>query len=431
MLEALVITLREGLEAALVVGIVFAYLARTGRIHLRRYVWLGLFAALLASIVGAALFQWLGISPENEVFEGTIMLIAAAFVTTMVVWMWRTGRTLRAELEGKMEHVLTASRGSEIRRARWGIAAFTFLIVFREGVEAVLFLTALSATIGANPLNNLVGGTLGLALAALFGTLLAKGALRVNLKRFFSVTSAVLLILVAKLVANGIHEFIEIGLLPSTPEVLNLIGWLTRETTSLVILIALIALPALTILWDAWRAPLPAPIPDESAPQRRKRLAQFQHARRWATSASLAALLISAMLGSSLVSAASRDAEVPMTEMQAHNDAVHVPVADVNDGEMHKYFYTHNGIGIRFFLIRRNDGSIAAALDACGICPAKGYRHDGGQVICRNCDAPINLDTIGEPGGCNPIPLTATIEGPDVVVTVAQLTANEARFAGK
>ena len=430
MLEALVIMLREGLEAALVVGIVFAYLARTGRIELRRYVWLGLGAALLASIAGAAIFQWLGISPDNEIYEGTIMLAAAAFTTTMVVWMWRTGRTLRRELEEKMEQVL-AERTNKNARAGWGLAAFTFFIVFREGIEAVLFLTALSATIGANPLNNIVGGTVGLILAVLFGTLLAKGALRVNLKRFFSVTSLVLLILVAKLVANGIHEFLERGLLPSTPELLSVIGFLTRETTSLVILMALIALPALLILWDTWRAPRPAPMEGETAPDRRKRLAAFHRARRWALSASLTALLISAMLSSSLVAVAARDTELPLTEVQAHENMVHIPVADVNDGQMHKYVYRHDGIEIRFFFIRRNDGSIAAALDACGICPPKGYRREGDQVICRNCDAPINLDTIGEPGGCNPVPLTATMDAQNVVVTLADLTANEGKFKGQ
>ena len=95
---------------------------------------------------------------------------------------------------------------------------------------------------------------------------------------------------------------------------------------------------------------------------------------------------------------------------------------------MHKYYYSDNGISIRFFAIRRNDGSIATALDACGICPPKGYRRDGGVVICRNCDAPINLDTIGEPGGCNPIPLASEIVGQDVVITLADLTANEGKF---
>lgn len=426
MLEALIITLREGLEAALVVGIVLAYLTRTGRVALRRYVWLGLVVAVFASITGAVFFQRLGLSPDNEIYEGTLMLAAAAFTTTMVIWMWRTGRTLRSDIEEKIERGLGA-RGLS-RRTAWGLAAFIFLMVFREGIEAVLFLTALSATIGANPLNNIIGGTMGLALAALFGALLARGALRVNLKRFFSVTSFVLLILVAKLVANGIHEFLERGLLPSTPELLNIIGWLTRETTSLLILIALIALPALLILWDTLRAPLPAPLAVESAPERRKRLAGFYRARRWAASASVTALVISAMLGSALVSAAARDTEVPMMEMQAHHDAVHIPIAEVNDGQMHKYFYRQDGIGIRFFVIRRNDGSIAAALDACGICPAKGYRLENGQVICRNCDAPINLDTIGEPGGCNPIPLTATIDGDDIVVTLTELGANKAKF---
>lgn len=431
MLEALVIMLREGLEAALVIGIVFAYLARTGRNELRRYVWLGLGAAALASVVGAFLFQWLGISPDNEIYEGTIMLVAAAFVTTMIVWMWRTGRTLRSELEVKMGRVLSASGGPSSRRAGWGLAAFTFVTVFREGVEAILFLTALSATIGANPLNNLIGGTAGLALAVLFGALLAEGALRVNLKRFFSVTSLVLLILVAKLVANGIHEFLEKGLLPSTPELLSVIGFLTRETTSLLILMLLIALPALLILWDAWRTSLPKPMESESGPEQRKRMAGALRSRRWATAASLSALFITGLLGSSLSTVAARDTELPMTEMAAQEGMVHVPVADVSDGQMHKYVYRHDGIGIRFFVIQRSDGSLAMALDACGICPPKGYRREGDQVICRNCDAPINLDTIGEPGGCNPIPLASSVQSQDVVIAVSDLAANEGRFKGQ
>ncbi len=256
----------------------------------------------------------------------------------------------------------------------------------------------------------------------------ANTAVRVNLKRFFSATSLVLLILVAKLIANGLHEFLEINLLPSSPDLLALIGLLTRETTSLLILIALIAVPALLILWDTWRAPRPAPIEGESAPDRRKRLAGYYRARRWALGVSLMALLLSSMLGSSLVSAAARDAEVPPAERHARDQAVYIPVGEVNDGEMHKYFYSFEGIGIRFFVLRRHDGSLTAAIDACSICPAKGYRHANGEVICRNCDAPINVDTIGEPGGCNPIPLTASIQGDQVVVSVAKLVAEANRF---
>lgn len=429
MLEAMVIMLREGLEAALVVGIVFAYLQRTGRGELRRYVWYGLSAAILASIAGAFAFQWLGIDPENEIYEGTVMLVAAAFVATMVAWMWRTGGSLRAEIEEKAEHALAAPSSSD--SAVWGLALFVFFMVLREGIEAVLFLTALSATIGANPLNNVVGGTVGLILAALFGTLLAKGALRVNLKRFFTVTSIVLLLLVLKLVANGLHEFIEIGLVPSSPELLSLIGLLTRETTSLLILIALIALPALLILWDTWRAKAPESIPSEPAPERRKRLASFHRTRRVALGAAMSTLAIGALLGSSLAVAASRDAEIPPAETLAQENVVRIPLAVVSDGEMHKYFYSHDGIGIRYFVMRRNDGSIVAAVDACAICPAKGYRHEDGTLMCRNCDAPINVDTVGEPGGCNPIPLASMIEGEQVVVTVSELAANQARFAGE
>src|SRR3972149_4281299 len=99
MLEAMVVTLREGVEAALVVGIVLAYLKKSEKDHLRRYVYHGLWAAILVSFLGALVVQQLGLDPENEMFEGTLMLVAAAFVGSLLIWMWRRGRTLKQRME--------------------------------------------------------------------------------------------------------------------------------------------------------------------------------------------------------------------------------------------------------------------------------------------------------------------------------------------
>jgi FTR1 family protein len=126
-------------------------------------------------------------------------------------------------------------------------------MVFREGVETVLFLAALSGTVGGSALYNALGGGTGLLLATLFGILLVRGSLHINLRRFFNVTGIVLLILVAKLIAGGVHEFLEVSILPASPFLEQAVELLTGKTTSLLILGLLITLPAVCMAWDWWK----------------------------------------------------------------------------------------------------------------------------------------------------------------------------------
>src|SRR5574341_171886 len=170
MLEAMVVTLREGIEAALVVGILLAYLRKSGRESLARYVLLGLGAAVLASMAGAAPIQRYGLDPENEIWEGTVMFVAAGLVGSLVVWMWRTGRSVRQRLEARLDSLAGQAGAVTVEsRAALGVFTFAFLMVLREGVETVLFLAALYGTIGGNSIYNALGGGLGLLLAILFG----------------------------------------------------------------------------------------------------------------------------------------------------------------------------------------------------------------------------------------------------------------------
>ncbi len=428
MLEATVITLREGIEAALVVGILLAYLRKTGRESLSRFAVFGLGAAVLASVLGAVLIQRYGIDPENEVLEGTVMFVAAGLVGSLVFWMWRTGRSVRQRLEGRLAALVgqgeTASPGG---RAAIGVIAFAFLMVLREGVETVLFLVALSGTIGANPLYNALGGSLGLLLAILFGYLLVQGSVRVNLQRFFGITGVVLLLLVAKLIAGGFHEFFERGLLPSSPFWLGVIGLFTRETTSLVVLILLIALPGLCLAWDGWRMTPPAPPSLASAAERRKHLAGFRRARRWTFAAGTGGLTISLVLGSFLAVQATRGYDPAPVRVAPVDGAIRLAFPE--DEKIHKHVVDMEGIPVRFFLLKRKDGTLKSAFDVCYICPAKGYFQDGEQLICKNCDAPINEATVGMTGGCNPIPLQVTTDGARVSVAMAELAKGRDRFA--
>lgn len=207
--SALLITLREGLEAALVVGIVFAYLAKTGNRDKRGPVWLGVAAAVLLSVVaGAVIFVTAGELEgwAEQVFEGVATLTAASVLTYMIFWMRRQAIGLRQNLQAQIETALRA-------RSTLALGLVAFTAVGREGIETALFLFAAGKTGGATQI--WAGGSLGLALAVLLGYLLYSGTYRLNLRAFFNVTSILLLVFAAGLVAHGIHEFNEAGLVPA------------------------------------------------------------------------------------------------------------------------------------------------------------------------------------------------------------------------
>ncbi len=293
MAQALVITLREGIEAALIIGIVLSYLRKTGREGLNKYVYRGLFGAVAASLAVATLFARLGLDPENEALEGAFMLAAAVLVGSLVIWMWLTGH----ELKGKMERRIEGLSG---RRGAWmgalGLTTFTFFMVLREGIETVLFLGALTVSIGANPIYNAFGGSLGLALAVLFGVLFIKGSLMINLRRFFSLTGIVLLLLVVKLIANAFHEFAEVGLISMNESAMTLVAFLSREESSILILMAIIAMPGLLMLWEALRMREEEGSEGIPSSERRKARAQFLRARRWTLAGAIGALSIAIIL---------------------------------------------------------------------------------------------------------------------------------------
>src|SRR3990172_2442158 len=335
-MEAFVITLREGMEAALVVGLILAYLNRTGRTALRRWAYAGLGVAVVFSILGAVVFSLAGFDPENEILEGTMLAIAALLVLSLVVWMWRTSRGIKQQVEDRLESLTT----SGMKRQGWGILAFVFFMVFREGVEMILFLAALSLT--ATPdLVGMLGGLSGLGLAALFGVLIVKGSLRINLRRFFGVTGFVLMVLVARLVAGSLHEFFEVGLLPSTPALLAVIGFIVKDSTSTIILIALVALPVLTMLPEMRLKPEAlASFPGESNVDRRKRLAGLYRSRNWQT-ALVSAMLVTVLPLGAATYAFGKSAYRPDPQaVTVHDDGmVHIPVSDLVPGQLNLYTF--------------------------------------------------------------------------------------------
>ncbi len=259
-LEAAVVTLREGIEVALVVGVLLAYLKRSGRGAYGRIVLWGLAAAGLTSVAAALVLHAVGLDAEGGAFEGGLMFVAASLVGSLVVWMWRARRQIRRRLEHGLDgFVGREGAGVFSRRAAAGVFAFAFLTVLREGIETALFLTALSGTSAVRPLANALGGSAGVLLAILFGTLLVKGSLHVNISRFFAVTGIVLLVLVAKLVAGGLDEFIEAGILPASAFLEEVVELFSYRVVSAVILAWLILAPMACIAWDWYRKAPSAP----------------------------------------------------------------------------------------------------------------------------------------------------------------------------
>ncbi|MCZ0708903.1 FTR1 family protein [Microbacterium paraoxydans] len=209
MLATFLIGLREGLEAALVVGILVAYLRRLGRRDALPKMWTGVgLAVALALGIGAILtfgayeltFQ------AQELIGGGLSLVAVAMVTWMIFWMQRAGRTMKATLEGGIDRALTVG-------GLWALIAIGFVSVAREGIETTLLLWSMVQLFGDAP-SALLGALLGLSVAVLLGWLISRGALRLDLRRFFAWTGGFLVIVAAGVLAYALMDLQEAGALP-------------------------------------------------------------------------------------------------------------------------------------------------------------------------------------------------------------------------
>ena len=434
MLEQFVITLREGIEAALIVAIALIYLRKIQRSDLNRVVYAGLLAALLVSLAGAIVLARLHIS-EDDRLEGWLMLVAAVFVATMVYWMDRTAKHLRREIEDKLGQLLDASAVA--------LFFFIFFMVLREGMETVLILSAVS--LSTSSLLAWFGAVLGLALAVLFAVAFIKGSVRINLGRFFRITSFILIFIAAQLLITGVHELSEAGVLPSSRQEMALVGPIVRN--DFFFFLVILGLVGILLLRERRAAAAAArslsvvavaagggngggigETPPLSPAQQRKLAWAARRDRLWNGLAYVTLFLCLVAFAANYVYARSARALSPATPLAVHAGLVEVPAAQVEDGYLHRYEAVTPSGAVRFFVIRRPDGTLAAAFDACQICGAKGYFQQGSQVICRNCDSPINVASIGAIGGCNPVPLGYELRGGYVEIRVGALAAQSGLF---
>ena len=271
MLSALLVALREGVEAALVVGIVLVYLNRTGRRALASYVWGGVMLASAASIAAALLLQRWHISEDG--FEGLLMLAAAVLVVTMIVWMNHVARHLKKEIEQRVESYAQKST----RAAGWGIGFFVFLMVVREGAELVLILRAVE--LSSAGVQVWIGTGLGIAIAMAVGLFFFQGTLRIPLHRFFAATSAILMVVAFQLLLTGVHELSEAMWIPSSKTEMSTIGPIVRNEVFFFVVILGVA--ALVVLREWFSAKKPALSEPANPAERRMREWEFGRQRRW------------------------------------------------------------------------------------------------------------------------------------------------------
>jgi len=411
-LSAFLIALREGVEASLVVGIILVYLTRTGRQHLARFVWYGVAAAAALSLgVAVALERW-RISEDG--FEGLMLLIAAVFVVTMIVWMNRVARHLKKEIEAKVE-AYAAKAG---KAAGWGIFLFVFLMVLREGAELALILRAVE--LSSEGLQTWIGTIAGIAGAVAVGLFFFKGTLRIPLHRFFAATSVILMLVAFQLALTGLHELSEARWLPSSKQEMALIGPIVRN--ELFFFVFIFGAATLLILRE-WRSASHAAAAKEITGEAEKRLFESQNRRqsRWMIAAAGACLVVILVLTADFIYARANSAPPSARAVTAVGNEVRIPLSEVQDGSLHLYTITAGNQSLRFLIIKKPNG-YGTALDACRICGAEGYRQDGQNVICRHCGSAIYVPSVGDQGGCNPIGVPSHVDGGDIVMDISSLT---------
>lgn len=422
MLQAFIITLREGVEAALIVGITLAYLSKIQRPDLRRVVYSALGAAFVCSIGVAVVLSRMQFNPD--IFEGVVMLVAAFFVVTMIWFMGRAAKKMKGDIEGRVGGFATSGRSL-------GLFIFVFLMVLREGVETVLILAAVQ--FNSTELMSFIGTLLGVLLAVAFGVMFVKGSVRINLSRFFRVTTVILVFVAAQLVVSGLHELSENGVLPSSREEMALIGPIVRN--DLFFFVTILALAALMILFDQRRrqdvnsgkpsgsGPRSAGGVAESRASLRKAQWSARKERLWSTAVYTSSFIFIVLVTAQFIYAKGTTSLSPAHSLAFVSGQISIPVADVIDGALHRYSVNLDGKEIRFLLFKKPDGKIATVLDACQICGPVGFYKSGNQIICKNCSSPINAQSMGQPGGCNPIPLKSSTNGEQIIISQADLAA--------
>jgi uncharacterized membrane protein len=353
-----------------------------------------------------------------------MLLLAAVFVISMIIWMNRVARHLRKDIEQKIENYAVRAGSA----AGWGIFLFVFLMVLREGAELALILRAVE--LSSEGIQTWIGTIIGIAAAVAVGLFFFKGTLKIPLHRFFAATTVILWLVTAQLALTGLHELSEAQWLPSGKQEMALIGPIVRNEIFFFVFIFGAAVLLILREWlTASHAASHAKIAAAASEAAQRLLsAQQRRQRNWMIAAASACLAVILVLTADFIYARANSAP-PSAQIIAasgpSHDELRVPLSQVQDGNLHLFTVhvsnaTAGDQSFRFLVIKKPQGW-GVALDACRICGAEGYRQDGQNVVCRHCGSAIYVPTIGESGGCNPIGVPFRVDASDIVVNVTAI----------
>ncbi|MBV8893951.1 MAG: DUF2318 domain-containing protein, partial [Acidobacteria bacterium] len=264
----------------------------------------------------------------------------------------------------------------------------------------------------------------GVGAAVLFGVMFVKGSVRINLQKFFRTTTVILFFVAAQLIISGLHELSENRVLPSSKREMAIIGPIVRN--EMFFFVTILALAALMVLLEMKRRQ-PLDVPTSPA-ARRKQLWTARRERFWMLALYASSFLFITLVTAEFIYAKSVSTLSPASEVSFRDGQVEIPKKVVYDGDLHRFAANINGTPVRFFLYQKPDGKVATVLDACEICGAVGFYKSSNGVVCKNCAAPINPQSVGMAGGCNPIPLKARETADSIIISKADVAAGSHYF---
>ena len=414
MLEAFIVTLREGVEAALIVGITLAYLSKINRPELRKSVYAALISAFVGSLGVAALLsrtQW-----NQDIFEGWVMLAAAFFVVTMIIFMMKTGRKLKGEIEGKVG--LLAGRN-----AWFGL----FAVRFPDGAAG-------GRGNRSDPLRSLPEFHRTAQLHGHVARCSCRGCVRRDVRQGQRAHQS------AEILPRHHGDFVfRRGATGHLRPARALGKWRASllqdgdgdhrpDRPQRSVLFRHDSRPGRAHGAVRGQAPRQPERCRPLAAERRKAVWSARRERLWMASVYASSFVFIVLVTAEFIYTKSVSALSPATEVTFVNGQVSIPLAQVQDGDLHRYSAQENGTTVRFWLYQKPDGKIATVLDACEICGAVGFYKGPNGVVCKNCAAPINPQSVGMPGGCNPVPLKAQVTSDAVIIQEADIAARSHMF---
>jgi high-affinity iron transporter len=250
---------------------------------------------------------------------------------------------------------------------------------------------------------------------------------RIDLRKFFRVTTVILFFVAAQLIITGLHELAETGVLHSSKREMALVGPIFRNDYFFPV--TMLALVVLMVLLE-YRRRQPELAPASSPAEQRKNQWTARRERLWAILVCATAFIFILMVTAEFIYAKSLTDLSPATAVvfDASGHAS-VPVGNLAEGELRRYSVDVNGTNVRFLLYRKPDGTVASVFDACQICGGVGFYKGASGLICKNCSAPVNPQSVGQAGGCNPIPLVSNQQGDSVVISIAELAKQAGQFS--